>query len=1068
MLGNHGNRLRRHLRISLLLCPIALATAAGAAAQTVDVAVGDLESDGTITVEFQATVASPVPPGTTQVSNQGTVSGDNLTSFSTDDPDVGGAADPTVTPLNVAVDLVVSKAESVDPVIAGSGVGNLTYVVTVFNNSLYSATGVALSEALTVPAGVSVDSVTPSQGSFASPTWTVGTLMPGASATLTVVLTAGPSAAAGTDVICDTATVTGVNEPLVNTGNDAATECTSVARQVDLQVAKTESADPVVAGSGADNLTYVVTVANAGPSDASGVTLSEALTLPAGVTLSSVTPSQGSFASPTWTVGSLASGANATLTVVLTVGPSAAAGTDVVCDTATVTGANETLIATGDDADTECTSVVRQVDLQVSKSESADPVVAGSGVGNLTYVVTVANAGPSNASGVTLSEVLTLPAGVSLVSVTPSQGSFASPTWTVGNLAAGANATLTVVLTVGPSTAAGTDVICDTATVTGANETLISTGDDADTECTSVVRQVDLVVLKTESVDPALAGAGPGNLTYVVTVANAGPSNASGVTLSEVLTFPAGVSVDSVTPSQGSFASPTWTVGNLASGANATLTVVLTVSAAAAPGTDVICDTATVTGANEPLIATGDDAASECTSIERAADLSITKDDDADPPPAGANLTYTITVDNLGPSNATNVVVTDPLPAAVTYVSDTCGGSNVPPWTWNVGSLAAGASVACDVVVSINPAPPASISNTATVSATEGDPDGGNNSDTETTSLDVTPPTVTNVDSIAPTGGGSLAECETATVDVERLIVTFSEAMTNPPGDGDPGDVTNPASYLLVAPGPDLDFDTTACGGAAGDDVAVPIAGVSYAAGTFKATLTLGAPLAAAQYRFFVCDVLTDLAGNALDGDGAGGAGGDFARNFRADPGNRFANGHFDCDLGGWTVAVATPGEIAWDAQDADGADASGSALTTNLLPGIDTTFTLSQCVAVTPGVMHDLGLRLRLDAATGVTIGFSRSCEFFTAAACTGSLGIAGDTFALQNTGGWLTLDRHLTPPAGAAAARCRFRFNTAAGASFNGRLDRLSLTAPNLIFADGFESGDTSRWSSCVGCPP
>src|SRR5690606_27298362 len=137
--------------------------------------------------------------------------------------------------------------------------------------------------------------------------------------------------------------------------------------------------------------------------------------------------------------------------------------------------------------------------------------------------VSVTNAGPSDASGVTLSEVLSLPAGVGVVSVTPSAGSFADPVWTVGNLASGASASLTVVLTAGSGAAHGASV-CDTATVTGANETLINIGDDAASECTTVARQVDLIVTKSESADPVVAGAG--NLTYVVTVANAGPSDA--------------------------------------------------------------------------------------------------------------------------------------------------------------------------------------------------------------------------------------------------------------------------------------------------------------------------------------------------------------------------------------------------------------------------------------------------------------------------------------------------------------------------------------------------------------
>src|SRR5205085_1647162 len=85
---------------------------------------------------------------------------------------------------------------------------------------------------------------------------------------------------------------------------------------------------------------------------------------------------------------------------------------------------------------------------------TATPGAAGSGAGNLTYVVTVANVGLTAASGVTLSEVLTLPAGVSIVSVTPggttsyAPANSANGTWTVGNLGVGATATLTVVLTV--------------------------------------------------------------------------------------------------------------------------------------------------------------------------------------------------------------------------------------------------------------------------------------------------------------------------------------------------------------------------------------------------------------------------------------------------------------------------------------------------------------------------------------------------------------------------------------------------------------------------------------------
>ena len=52
--------------------------------------------------------------------------------------------------------------------------------------------------------------------------------------------------------------------------------------------------------------------------------------------------------------------------------------------------------------------------------------------------------------------------------------------------------------------------------------------------------------------------------------------------------------------------------------------------------------------------------------------------------------------------------------------------------------------------------------------------------------------------------------------------------------------------------------------------------------------------------------------------------------------------------------------------------------------------------------------------------------------------------------------------PPPGATAVRISFGAATVSGDAFDARLDNLAL-APTL-FADGFETGNTSRWSAAV----
>ncbi len=268
------------------------------------------------------------------------------------------------------------------------------------------------------------------------------------------------------------------------------------------------------------------------------------------------------------------------------------------------------------------------VDIEITKVESTDPVVAGSGAGNLTYVVTAENVGTLAATSVTVSEDLTLPPGVTLDSVTPSAGSFRTRggpdgSWTIRDLAPGTSETLTVTLTVGPATAAGTDVISDTATLISSDPADANPANDSATEATSVdvPGHVDIEVTTVESTDPVVAGTGAGNLTYVVIARNVGTLAATSVTVSEDLTLPPGVTLDSVTPSAGSFATTTspdgtWTIPGLAPGASETLTMTVTVGPGTAAGADVISDTAALIGSDPADPSPANDSATEATSVD--------------------------------------------------------------------------------------------------------------------------------------------------------------------------------------------------------------------------------------------------------------------------------------------------------------------------------------------------------------------------------------------------------------------------------------------------------------------
>jgi len=278
----------------------------------------------------------------------------------------------------------------------------------------------------------------------------------------------------------------------------------------------------------------------------------------------------------------------------------------------------------------------------------------------------------------------------------------------------------------------------------------------------------DLSVTKSDTPDPVGVGY---TLTYTLTVGNTGSctitaklTTASGrtsttsqntnVSAGNVVltdTLPANVTFVSATPSQGSCsgtATVTCALGTIAHGASATVTIQVTPQAGAVPS---ITNSVSVTGAVfDPNTANNSDT--EDTTVNPVADLSVSKGDSPDPVTYGQNVTYTITVTNGGPSDATNVTLTDTLPSNVTFVSASAGctynsGPHTVTCSW--ASIAASGSHTVTIVVKAKAAGidlvvdddtgacayTGIITDTASVTADEHDPDLANNSASANTTV---------------------------------------------------------------------------------------------------------------------------------------------------------------------------------------------------------------------------------------------------------------------------------------------------------------------------------------------
>jgi uncharacterized repeat protein (TIGR01451 family) len=191
------------------------------------------------------------------------------------------------------------------------------------------------------------------------------------------------------------------------------------------------------------------------------------------------------------------------------------------------------------------------------------------------------------------------------------------------------------------------------------------------------------------------------DVVYTVYVRNDGPNTAPGVVITD--TVPAGLAFVSATNGgTESGGVVTWNVGNLA--LNDVFTALVTARVNAGTQGQTLTNTMSVTNELNPTpVSTTSDI------YVNTAPLSITKTTDKTQYNVGETVTYSIHVTNTAvpngvPGGATNVVVTDTLPASLTFVSASDGGvwdANTRTITWNVGNLAGGASFTPTVTATV-------------------------------------------------------------------------------------------------------------------------------------------------------------------------------------------------------------------------------------------------------------------------------------------------------------------------------------------------------------------------------
>jgi hypothetical protein len=459
-----------------------------------------------------------------------------------------------------------------------------------------------------------------------SGTWTIGDLASGGESVMelryTADATASNGALASSDALIDSPTVADINPQ----DNSAAIDL-EVVKETRLLIA-TDSipSTPLDLNAGPDSFVFEVDVTPQGPSTLNEPVVFDITFPPGGDYDVQITDPDYNALDGTWSplVGSSQLALFGTVTV-----NSYEPGSANFCfgvDSFAASSPQSTVTVNPASSEIMCLDVDGPETIDLTAQATADAtVVAGSASGinpgNLVQTIELSNNNATfDASNVDALITLDLPAGVTL-NGTPSVslGNISEVNgdwqWTISTLPAGQTATADFWYDVSASTADSAQITTTMSSVTIDPGQILANPVPSTPVTTDVDREIDLVVTSGESADPVAPG---GALVYVFQVANAGPSNASAITLDFDEVLPVGVSITSVAPNfLGSFSNGVWTIPTLSVNAAIApaLTVTIDVGTGAVPG-NAISGTVTVSGSNETRINTGNDSSAETTLIQ--------------------------------------------------------------------------------------------------------------------------------------------------------------------------------------------------------------------------------------------------------------------------------------------------------------------------------------------------------------------------------------------------------------------------------------------------------------------